>query len=323
MSLLQSLLSRSATSSSGTLTCSTQPHGRHDRGLARSAGQRVDSRWQAPCRRRLTCASLIIFGGSLTAARFPLGWLQSQEMYAPTLQSYINCMLVGPYLRGGVPLAHSDAALHRPLQGVSVHSDGKGDAQLICPGVPLANCCACGSLSRTLLHGAWYGSMYGTQGHADCGSQIPELGGAKPVVSTVLARPARRSLVDILRATSSRSLDCTRGNTAAFKGATAGWNLHRMIIDPHTLWQAICCRNRCTRLHAAHPAAAGSACAAMAACTEQPSALPSHAKHRRSSDQKASFLPKYSLLLAALSLIVGMLKHAVQYPANAKRGLDH
>ena len=48
------------------------------------------------------------------------------------------------------------------------------------------------------------------------------MGRAAPVVSTVLARPARRSLVDILRATSSKSLDCTRGKTAAFKGATAG-----------------------------------------------------------------------------------------------------
>jgi len=52
-----------------------------------------------------------------------------------------------------------------------------------------------------------------------------------PVVSTVLARPARRSLVEILRATSSKSFSCTRGNTAAFNGATAGLNLH--IATPH------------------------------------------------------------------------------------------
>ena len=52
-----------------------------------------------------------------------------------------------------------------------------------------------------------------------------------PVVSTVLARPARRSLSEILRATSSKSFSCTRGNTAAFNGATAGLNLH--IAAPH------------------------------------------------------------------------------------------
>ena len=171
MSSLQSLLSRSATSSSGTLTCSTQPHGRHDRCLARSVGQRVEIYWQTLSRRCLACASCIVFEESLTAARCPLGWLQTQEVYAPTLQFYISCMPVGPYLRGGVPLAHSDAALHCPLQSVPVHSDGEGDAQLICPCVPLADCGACGSPSRALSHGALHGSMYGTQGHADRGSQ--------------------------------------------------------------------------------------------------------------------------------------------------------
>ena len=61
------------------------------------------------------------------------------------------------------------------------------------------------------------------------------MGRAAPVVSTVLARPARRSLVDILRATSSKSLDCTSGNTAAFKGATAGWNLHKAMAKSYIL----------------------------------------------------------------------------------------
>ena len=54
-----------------------------------------------------------------------------------------------------------------------------------------------------------------------------------PAVSTVSARPARRSLVEILRATLSMSLDCTRENTAALRGATTGLNLHTSTWPAH------------------------------------------------------------------------------------------
>ena len=141
---------------------------------------------------------------------------------------------MGAHLGGGVPLAHSDAALHRPLQRIPVHSDGKGDAQLIRPGVPLADSCACRNPSSALARRTIWLFVLHTWACRMLWKVETDVGRATPVVSTVLARPARRSLVDILRATSSKSFDCTSGNTAAFKGATAGWNLHRAAAEPHT-----------------------------------------------------------------------------------------
>ena len=141
---------------------------------------------------------------------------------------------MGAHLGGGVPLAHSDAALHRPLQRIPVHSDGKGDAQLIRPGIPLADCRACRNPSSALARRIIWLFAWHTWACRMLWKVETDVGRATPVVSTVLARPARRSLVDILRATSSKSFDCTSGNTAAFKGATAGWNLHRAAAEPHT-----------------------------------------------------------------------------------------
>ncbi len=52
------------------------------------------------------------------------------------------------HLKSGVSLPYSHCALlGARIKGVSVHSDCKGDPLLVCPGIPLANACACNSES--------------------------------------------------------------------------------------------------------------------------------------------------------------------------------
>ena len=53
-----------------------------------------------------------------------------------------------------------------------------------------------------------------------------------PVVSMLLASPARVSAAEMVRACASMAGFCTSGNTAAFTGATAGLNLRGGSKNP-------------------------------------------------------------------------------------------
>ncbi len=58
--------------------------------------------------------------------------------------------------------------------------------------------------------------------------------GQAPVVSTLLARPQRVREAEMVRACAFSSGCCTRGKTAAFRGATAGLNLQSSTPPFHS-----------------------------------------------------------------------------------------
>ena len=76
----------------------------------------------------------------------------SMHMCAACDQQRSKVLCEEPYLRHRIPLPYSDCALLCPcIKGVSVHSDCKGDAQLVCPGIPLANGRACHTAHKLSL----------------------------------------------------------------------------------------------------------------------------------------------------------------------------